>query len=139
MIVRSGVVALLAAAGAMGCGAVGSPAGSPRTGSATIIDADELESGGGTILNALGNHVSGLRIQQGDFCPEIVMRGRKSLVHPTNPLVYMDGVRASNTCVLESLHASQVQRVEVYPGGVTRRSGYQSHPGGLILIFMKGH
>lgn len=135
---RSGVVVVLAAAGAIGCGTVGPPGEGSRIGNATVIDAEKMNVSGGSVLTALRSNVSSLRIQQGDFCPEIIMRGKKSISHPTNPLVYVDGTRAANTCVLQSLQATEVERVEIYPGGVTRRPSYRTHPGGLILIFMKG-
>ena len=54
-----------------------------------------------------------------------------------NPHVYVDGTRATDTCVLTSLRSHDVERVEVYPQGVTRRPGYGTHAHGLILVFMK--
>ena len=54
-----------------------------------------------------------------------------------NPHVYVDGTRATDTCVLESLRTVDVERVEVYPQGFTTRPGYGTHAHGLILVFMR--
>jgi hypothetical protein len=57
----------------------------------------------------------------------------------TDPLVYLDGTRTRDTCILEQLRATDVERVEIYPMGVTTRPGYSTHPHGLILVFMREH
>jgi len=49
----------------------------------------------------------------------------------------VDGARATDTCVLESLRATDIGRVEVYPQGFTSRPGYRTHAEGLILVFMR--
>ena len=41
-----------------------------------------------------------------------------------NPHVYVDGTRTTDTCVLDSLRTTDVERVEVYPQGFTTRPGY---------------
>jgi hypothetical protein len=55
-----------------------------------------------------------------------------------NPQVYVDGTRATDTCILQSLRSDDVDSVEVYPMGVTKRPGYATHAHGLILVFLRG-
>jgi hypothetical protein len=55
----------------------------------------------------------------------------------TNPHVYVDGTRTTDTCILETLRAEDVERIEVYPQGFTTRPGYGTHANGLILVFMR--
>jgi len=45
---------------------------------------------------------------------------------------------ATDTCILESLRAQDVESVEIYPMGFTTRPGYASHAHGLILVFLLG-
>ena len=54
------------------------------------------------------------------------------------PIVYVDGARAIDTCILESLRTQDVESVELYPMGFTSRPGYASHAHGLILVFLLG-
>jgi hypothetical protein len=55
----------------------------------------------------------------------------------SDPAIYVGGQRAVNTCVLAGLSTPDVARVEVYPSGVPRGAGYQTHPYGVIIVFMK--
>ena len=75
--------------------------------------------------------------ESGGACPEIEFRGRNSITAPTPPTVYVDGQRASNTCVLDLISPLDVSTLEVYPMGVSNRPGYLSTVGGLILVFTK--
>jgi len=96
-----------------------------------------LQEYGGSLLAFLYGRVSGMEIDYSSIpCPSIQIRGRKSLVGSTDPLVYVDGARAVNSCVLEMLFTRDVRSVEVYPMGVSNRPGYQTHPNGLILVFV---
>jgi hypothetical protein len=91
----------------------------------------------GTLLNALIGQLSGMRIEPaGRDCPAIRMRGIRYASGGPDPQVYVDGSPTSTTCILKQLRTSEVQRVEVYPSGMTDRVGYRSHPSGLILIFL---
>jgi hypothetical protein len=69
-------------------------------------------------------------------CPSVQLRGRKSLYGSSDPVVYVDGTRTVNSCVLEMLSTWDINRVEVYPMGVSNRPGYAANPNGLILVFM---
>ena len=104
---------------------------------AVVLTGPALEDGSGTLLGTMAGKVPNLRIHRTDHCPEITLRSYVSYVGLSNPHVYVDGTRATDTCVLESLRSSDVQRVEVYPQGFTRRPGYSTHAPGLILVFMR--
>lgn len=105
---------------------------------AWIVDEDQLERAGeGTLLSALEARITQMGVLRGGECPQITLRGRTTVARASNPGVYVDGTRATNTCVLEHLSVAEVERVEVYPMGVARNSSYEVQPGGLILVFMR--
>ncbi len=107
-------------------------------GGATIISGVALDDGPGSILSAMQGKVPSLRVQRpSGECPKISLRNFVTFQSVVNPHVYVDGTRTTDTCVLESLRAEDVESVEVYPMGVTRRPGYAPHPHGLILVFMR--
>lgn len=112
--------------------------GVSSTSGATIITGAALEDGPGPLLPAMVGKVPNMRIHhRGGQCPEIILRSHVSFHGVVNPHVYVDGTRAGDTCILETLRASDVQRVEVYPLGFTTRPGYGMHAQGLILVFMR--
>lgn len=106
------------------------------TASATVLARDDIGDQG-MVLDALARGIPGVRSVRSTACPQIVLRGRSSLTSPTNPLVYVDGTRTADTCILSSIRAADVRRVEVYPMGVSQRPGYSTHHGGLLLIFTR--
>lgn len=107
---------------------------------ATIISGIDLEDGWGSVLSAIQGKVPGLRIQRrSGQCPQISLRSHVTFQSVVNPHVYVDGTRTTDTCILESLRAEDVESVEVYPMGVTKRPGYGTHAHGLILVFMRTH
>jgi hypothetical protein len=73
----------------------------------------------------------------GGQCPEITLRKVGNFSGTANPHVYIDGTHATDTCVLQDLRTSDVERIEVYPLGYTMRPGYGRHASGLILVFMR--
>ena len=90
-----------------------------------------------TLLDFLYTRISGMVVDYGSRpCPSIQLRGRKSLFGSNSPVVYVDGVRTANSCVLDMLYTWDISRVEVYPMGVSNRPGYEAHPNGLILVFI---
>jgi hypothetical protein len=96
-----------------------------------------LAEHGGTLLSFLHSRISGMEVDfRAQPCPRVQLRGRKSLVGSNDPIVYVDGNRTANSCILEMLHTSDLSRVEVYPMGVSNRPGYEAHPNGLILVFV---
>jgi hypothetical protein len=103
-----------------------------------VIDGRALEDGPGSIIATLTGKVPNFRLQRNSGrCPIITLRNAVSFVDVVNPHVYVDGTRATDTCVLTQLRAHDVARVEVYPQGFTQRPGYGRHAHGLILVFMK--
>lgn len=105
---------------------------------AIVLTGEALDDGPGNVLAAMAGKVPSLRIRQhNNACPEIVLRSHVSFTGTVNPHVYVDGTRATDTCILETLRAHDVERVEVYPLGFTTRPGYGRHAQGLILVFMR--
>ncbi|HWK88955.1 MAG TPA: Plug domain-containing protein [Longimicrobium sp.] len=106
---------------------------------AITLDGDELRRGASNLLSALRSRVTGMEVRTSGAggCPEVMLRGRKSMYGSNDPIIYVDGTRAANTCVLDQLAPGEVRTVEVYPQGITRRPGYEAHPNGLILIFLR--
>ena len=107
---------------------------------AIVITGSALDDGPGPLLPAIAGKVPSMRVRhRNGQCPQIALRSHVSFDPRVvvNPLVYVDGTRAGDTCILEGLRASDVQRVEVYPLGFTTRPGYSTHAHGLILVFMR--
>ena len=109
-----------------------------RSTSAYVFEEDQLQpAADGTLLSALEARITSMGVLRGNDCPQITLRGRTTVARVTNPGVYIDGARATNTCVLEHLSVAEVHRVEVYPMGLAHNAGYEAQPGGLILVFMR--
>ncbi|MQA89598.1 MAG: hypothetical protein GEU90_05120 [Gemmatimonas sp.] len=106
-------------------------------GNAIVVEDEDFESSRGSMLSILQMHVRSMSVSRADVCPRIVVRAGAGRSQTANPLVYVDGQRMSDTCVLDALSVESVSSAEVYPSGVTNRPGYHSNSGGLILIFMK--
>lgn len=136
---RTGITTLLLSGGLAGClGTAPAERGSPaRFGNAVVISGDQLAGGGANLLRLVRHRVASMQVRETSGCPEVTLRGAKSIHGLAAPTVYVDGQRAANTCILEMLHTGDVQRVEVYPMGVTNRPGYLANGAGLILVFMR--
>ena len=105
---------------------------------ATILTGVTLTETQGSILAAMEGRVPNLRVRiRPQGCSAINLRNQTAY-RPVSPLVYVDGARATDTCILESLRAQDVESVEIYPMGFTTRPGYASHAHGLILVFLLG-
>lgn len=105
---------------------------------ATILEGPALDDGRGSLLDAMRGKVPNLRIQLFPRdCPRITIRSHATFTSVVEPHIYVDGTRATNTCVLDQLQSQDVEMVEVYPMGFTKRPGYGTHAHGLILIFMR--
>lgn len=106
---------------------------------AFVLSRTALSDTRGSILDAMLGRVPSMRVQRaGVDCPYIALRSAVSISNPgASPLVYVDGARTSDTCVLEMLRSQDTHRVEVYPQGFTLRPGYDRHAHGLILVFMR--
>ncbi|HEX6307822.1 MAG TPA: hypothetical protein VFZ69_06515 [Longimicrobiales bacterium] len=103
-----------------------------------ILTGASLTDGRGDLLATMMGKVPNFRVRRlREQCPQITLRNAVSFQSYVNPHVYVDGARATDTCILESLQINDVERVEVYPTGVTLRPGYGRHAHGLILVFMR--
>jgi hypothetical protein len=139
-----GVAVAIAAgsAAAHGCGAAEPPQSAPSAGERAGPHAPRIADGAyvrarGTVLSALQGRVAGMRVQRTLPCPQITLRGPVSIAGSNDPVIYVDGIRAANTCVLEMMNAADVDRVEVYPSGVAPGGQHRNSPTGLILVYMR--
>lgn len=108
-----------------------------RTSNATVLEAAEIHQRGGNLLSALRQRMHSMQVQYTEGCPNVTLRGQKSVLGSSSPRVYVNGQPAMDTCILDLIRADDVERVEVYPMGVAPRPGYLSHPNGLILVFTR--
>jgi hypothetical protein len=95
--------------------------------------------GGGSVLNVLRARTAGMQVRRppSEPCPEITLRGPTSLTGSNSPVIYVDGTRTSNTCILDMLNVNDVERVEVYPMGIAPGGTHRNSPTGLILVFLR--
>jgi hypothetical protein len=99
------------------------------------VDGEQL-AGSSSLLAGLAGRVPNMQVIRGSTtCPRVVLRGGRSLTTQGDPLVYVDGTRAGNTCVLDAIPVSQVSRVEIFGSGATPPLGFQSSPYGTIIVF----
>jgi TonB-dependent Receptor Plug Domain len=102
-----------------------------------VLDSMVLRGGDPNLLHLLRAHVPTMSVHTGArHCAEITLRGQQSVLESNDPVIYVDGTRAADTCVLEMLNVAEIELVEVYPQGV--RSGYMTSPTGLIFITSRG-
>jgi hypothetical protein len=106
-------------------------------GNAIVIDDESIDSSRGSLLSIMQDHVRGMSVNRSTDCPHIVLRGGMGRSQAAEALVYVDGQRFTDTCVLDTLNLETIGSIEVYPSGVTTRPGYFSNSGGLILVFTK--
>jgi hypothetical protein len=109
----------------------------PRAAGAITIEGEQLWAQKTDLMTAVKNRVASMEVGRSSTCPRITIRGQKSVQGPSDPRIYVDGMPAVNTCILDMLNTLDVELVEVYPGGVTRRPGYPADPYGLILVFSR--
>jgi hypothetical protein len=96
-----------------------------------------LQEQSGSLLDVLQHYIPSIRVAETSDCPRIYLRGPSTIMTRSDPAIYVGGQRAVNTCILSGLSTADVERVEVYPSGVPRGVGYQTHPYGVIIVFMK--
>ncbi len=106
-------------------------------GNAVVIPDDEFNSNRGSLISVLRDNIRGMSVSRENACPHIVLRGGIGRSQAAEALVYVDGQRFSDTCILDSINIESIAWAEVYPSGVTQRPGYTTNAGGLILFFMK--
>ena len=102
----------------------------------TILTEDVLEKQNRSLLELMKARIPSITVIDDQPCPDVYLRGRSTISTSSSPAIYVDGERANNTCVLDMMDVTDLQRVEIYPNGLPR-GGYQSSPYGVILIFMK--
>lgn len=140
--VRLSLAVVLPIVGLMACGAPRGAPGSPDSvtsrGGGIVVSGVALIDGKGSVLDALRGKIPSMRIQY-DFgkCPHLTFRNHATYQTQVNPHVFVDGTRATDTCILETIQSHDVEAVEVYPTGVTGRPGYGMHAHGIILVFMR--
>lgn len=139
---------LIGALAAVGCGggwrATPDPAlegnGVDNAGGATIVTAQELRGTNGSLLRAIMGKVPNMKVSYTvgmNRCPSIALRSFEDHRGNDRPGVYLDGTHVQDTCILDDLDAREVERVEIYPMGFTRRPGYATNNAGLILVFTR--
>lgn len=106
---------------------------------AFVLTGRALTGGRGSVLGAMEGKVPNMKVRRNARgCPLVDIRQQVAFQRIIQPHVYVDGTRMADTCILESLRSHDVESVEVYPMGFTKRPGYATHAHGLILIFMRG-
>jgi hypothetical protein len=107
-------------------------------GGAIIIERTALDERRGSVLGAMEGRVPGMTVQRhSGRCPQVSLRSHVTFQSLVNPHVYVNGTRATDTCILETMRTDDVASVEVYPMGFTKRPGYGTHAHGLILLFLR--
>ncbi len=104
-------------------------------GDAIILSGSLLHEQSRSLLNLMRARVPSIQIVDDQPCPDVYLRGRSTIVSSSNPAIYVDGQRATNTCVLDMVNSLDLDRVEIYPSGQPR--GYLSDPYGVILMFLR--
>lgn len=110
---------------------------------AIVLDYERLHRTDDWLLQAMESYIPQVRVNYnpgttaGDRCPLVSLRGPLTGTALSNPLVYLNGTRMTNTCILTRIRTGELERVEIYPSGFTARSGYVTHPHGLILVFSR--
>jgi hypothetical protein len=109
----------------------------PRPSTARITGAEHFH-GRTSVLSVLQSRIAGMQVQRMDGgCPEITLRGRASLGGNNNPVIYVEGSRSANTCILEMLDPEDIDRVEVYPSGIAPGGRPPTSSTGLILVYLR--
>ena len=114
--------------------------GVANVGSATVVGAEQLRRSEGSLLRAIMGKVPNMKVSYAvgmSRCPSIAMRSFEDHRGMDRPSVYVDGTHVNDTCILETLDAREVDRVEIYPMGFTTRPGYGTNGAGLILVFLR--
>ena len=102
-----------------------------------ILSGPALREHNGTLLSFLASRVSSITVDRSGPCPDLRIRGQRSMFGSNSPVVYIDGTRTASSCVLDMLLTSDLSRIEVYPMGLANKPGYKAHPNGLILVFLR--
>jgi hypothetical protein len=139
IVALASLVVLLLATRCAPRNASGDTDGAARSGGVVVVTGRQLVSRGGNLLDALRGRVSNMRIErQQGRCPVIALRGQKTIIGSTNPNIYIDGTRMTDTCSLDQVQLVSVDRVEIYSGGISPPAGYSPAANGVIIVFLTG-
>jgi hypothetical protein len=101
---------------------------------ATVLRGSELS--GGSLLDALRTRLAGMTVRNQDSaCPQISFRGTRSARNQGTPTIYVDNTLMSDTCILQQISTSEVERVEVFPSGITSQPSIQRNANGVIMVY----
>lgn len=109
----------------------------PVSGGGTVITSAVLQKENRSLLDVMKSRLPFMTVFDSIPCPEVYLRGPSTIASPSNPAIYVDAQRATNTCVLEDLSSIDIDHVEIYPSGVSPRPGYLNDPYGLVIIFIR--
>ena len=124
---------MLAAIASCGGKSARNEADPPPSGSAIVLRGSELS---GSVLDAMRARVPGMIVDtRSGGCPNIMLRGPRSVRNQGNPSIYIDGTLMVDTCVLQSTNSTEVDRVEIYPSGILSHANIQRNPFGVIIIY----
>ena len=137
---RLSSVVLIIAISTAGCGSGPArevdtvrPANHGATG--TVLSGRDLHEHGGTLLAFLYTRVSGMMV---DFaqqpCPRVQLRGRKSLIGSTDPVVYVDGRYEGGVDVLRTIPVGVVAEVRYLRPVAANHDLGRFHAGGAISV-----
>src|SRR5690625_159129 len=74
----------------------------------SVLTSEQLNTEYGSILDTMMRKLPGFRADTRFSCPAISLRGRPNTVPGvTEPLVYVNGVQAIDTCILSHLSSSR--------------------------------
>ncbi len=103
-----------------------------------VLDEQVLAADPLSVLHALRTYVPSISIDSRAECPAVALRQATGSPAPPSASIYVNGMRAVNTCVLADLPARDVSRIEVvYPSGMAAHPEYSPSTSGLILILLR--
>jgi hypothetical protein len=117
-----------------------------RQSAVSILDGGRLANAvesGATLPQILTSRVPSLRlVSNGGIsgeCPLFVLRGPASLTALTVPDIYLDNMRAQDSCVLQTVLPQQLRSIEVYSGGAAPSGiATRANTGGAIVLRTRG-
>jgi hypothetical protein len=101
---------------------------------ATVLRGSDLA--GGSLLDVLRTRVAGITVRtQDQACPLVSFRGTRSVRNQGAPTIYVDKTLMADTCILQQMSTTEVERVEVFPSGITSLPSIQRNANGVIMIY----
>lgn len=103
---------------------------------AVVLEHGQLAIGNPDLVSTLRSRVGALKVDETGNCRTLVLRRNPAGLRPRSLLVYVDGQRAADSCIIGMINPRDVERVEVYAHGVPP-APYHSNSGGVLLIFTR--